>query len=125
MLQAIRNKMHGWPSVILLGVCVLAMSLFGMESYFTSHEDSFVAKVGKHEITPQDYQDRMNQLRQQASADQGDHFDPSIFEKPEVKQQVLDGLVDQQLLLKANDDWGMRVSDQAVRDYIAQSLRSS
>jgi len=119
MLQAIRNKMHGWPSVILLGVCVLAMSLFGMESYFTSHEDSFVAKVGKHEITPQDYQDRMNQLRQQASADQGDHFDPSIFEKPEVKQQVLDGLVDQQLLLKANDDWGMRVSDQAVRDYIA------
>jgi peptidyl-prolyl cis-trans isomerase D len=119
MLQAIRNKMHGWPSVILLGVCVLAMSLFGMESYFTSHEDSFVAKVGKHEITPQDYQDRMNQLRQQASADQGDHFDPSIFEKPAVKQQVLDGLVDQQLLLKANDDWGMRVSDQAVRDYIA------
>ena len=119
MLQAIRNKMHGWPSVILLGVCVLAMSLFGMESYFTSHEDNFVAKVGKHEITPQDYQDRMNQLRQQTSAEQGDHFDPSIFEKPEVKQQVLDGLVDQQLLLKANDDWGMRVSDQAVRDYIA------
>src|SRR5471030_1257855 len=65
MLQAIRNKMHGWQSVILLGVCVLAMSLFGMESYFTSHEDSFVAKVGKHEITQQDYQDRMNQLRQQ------------------------------------------------------------
>ncbi len=32
---------------------------------------------------------------------------------------MLDGLVDQQLLLQANDDWGMRVSDQAVRDYIA------
>jgi len=119
MLQAIRNKMHGWPSVILLGVCVLAMSLFGMESYFTSHTDTFVAKVGKHEISQQDFQDRMNQLRQQASAEQGDHFDASIFEKPAVKQQVLDGLVDQQLLLKANDDWGMRVSDQAVRDYIA------
>jgi len=28
-------------------------------------------------------------------------------------------MVDQQLLLQANDDWGMRVSDQAVRDYIA------
>jgi len=119
MLQAIRNKMHGWPSVILLGVCVLAMSLFGMESYFTSHTDTFVAKVGKHEISQQDFQDRMNQLRQQASADQGDHFDASIFEKPAVKQQVLDGLIDQQLLLGANDDWGMRVSDQAVRDYIA------
>jgi len=119
MLQAMRNKMHGWPSIILLGVCVFAMSLFGMESYFTSRDESFVAKVGKHEISQNAYQERMNQLRQQASAEQGEHFDASIFEKPETKQRVLDGMVDQQLLLAANTDWGMRVSDQAVRDYIA------
>lgn len=119
MLQAIRNKMHGWPSVILLGICVLAMSLFGMESYFTSRNDTFVAKVGKHEISQDDFQNRVNQLRQQAADEQGDHFDSSVFEKPEVKQQILDAMVDQQLLLQANDDWGMRVSDQAVRDYIA------
>jgi len=119
MLQAIRNKMHGWPSVILLGICVLAMSLFGMESYFTSRNDTFVAKVGKHEISQNDFQNRVNQLRQQAADEQGDHFDSSVFEKPEVKQQILDAMVDQQLLLQANDDWGMRVSDQAVRDYIA------
>jgi peptidyl-prolyl cis-trans isomerase D len=119
MLQAMRNKMHGWPSIILLGVCVFAMSLFGMESYFTSRDESFVAKVGKHEISQNAYQDRMNQLRQQASAEQGEHFDASIFEKPETKQRVLDGMIDQQLLFAANSDWGMRVSDQAVRDYIA------
>jgi peptidyl-prolyl cis-trans isomerase D len=95
------------------------MSLFGMESYFTSHDDSFVAKVGKHEISQRDYQDRMNQLRQQVSAEQGDHFDAGAFEKPETKQHVLDGMIDQQLLLQANDDWGMRVSNQSVRDYIA------
>jgi peptidyl-prolyl cis-trans isomerase D len=111
--------MHGWPSVILLGICVLAMSLFGMESYFTSRNDTFVAKVGKHEITQNDFQTRVNQLRQQAADEQGDHLDSSVFEKPEVKQQILDAMVDQQLLLQANDDWGMRVSDQAVRDYIA------
>ncbi|WP_458072183.1 SurA N-terminal domain-containing protein [Rhodanobacter sp. BL-MT-08] len=119
MLQAIRNKMHGWPSVILLGICVLAMSLFGMESYFTSHNDTFVAKVGKHEISQNDFQTRMNQRRQQLSEQEGDQFDSAAFEKPEVKQQILDAMVDQQLLLQANDDWGMRVSDQAVRDYIA------
>lgn len=119
MLQAMRNKMHGWPSIIVLGLAVLAMSLFGMESYFTSRDDSFVAKVGKHEVSQRAYQDRVNQLRQQASAEQGEHFDASTFEKPEVKQRVLDGMVDEQLLLQANADWGMRVSDQAVRDYIA------
>ena len=119
MLQAMRNKMHGWPSIIVLGLAVLAMSLFGMESYFTSHNDSFVAKVGKREISQNAFQERMNQLRQQASAQQGANFDSSIFEKPETKLRVLDGLIDEQLLLQANADWGLRVSDQAIRDYIA------
>jgi peptidyl-prolyl cis-trans isomerase D len=119
MLQAMRNKMHGWPSIILLGICVLAMSLFGMQSYFTSHNDSFVAKVGKHEISQRDFQDRINQLRQKASSEQGDKFDGSVFEKPEVKMQVLQSMIDEQLLLKINDDWGLRVADQSVRDTIA------
>ncbi|MHB1057225.1 MAG: SurA N-terminal domain-containing protein [Rhodanobacter sp.] len=119
MLQAMRNKMHGWPSIILLGVCVFAMSLFGMESYFTSRDSSYVAKVGKHDIDQRAFQDRVNQLRQQASAEQGEHFDSSIFEKPETKQHILDGMIDEQLLQQANADWGLRVSDQAMRDYIA------
>ena len=119
MLQAMRNKMHGWPSIIVLGIAVLAMSLFGMQSYFESQRDTNVAKVGKHDISQSDFQNRMNSLRQQASAREGDKFDSSVFEKPEVKQQVLDAMVDEQLLLQANSDWGIRITDQAVRDSIA------
>lgn len=119
MLQAMRNKMHGWPSIVLLGVCVFAMSFFGMEGYLTSSDNTSVAKVGKHEISQNDMQDRLNQLRQRATAEQGDQFDSSIFEKPETKLRVLNSMIDQQLLLKANEDLGLQVSDQAVRDYIA------
>lgn len=119
MLQAMRNKMHGWPSIIVLGLAVLAMSLFGMESYFMSNDDAFVAKVGKHEIDQRAYQDRVNQLRQQAAEQQGDRFDSSTFEKNETKLRILDGMIDEQLLLQANTDWGLRVSDLAMRDYIA------
>jgi peptidyl-prolyl cis-trans isomerase D len=119
MLQAMRNKMHGWPAILLLGISVFAMSFFGMEGYLTSTDDMSVAKVGDHEISQNDMQDRLNQLRQRASAEQGDQFDTSIFEKPDVKLRVLNSMIDQQLLLKANDDLGLKVSDQAVRDYIA------
>ncbi|HUH30682.1 MAG TPA: SurA N-terminal domain-containing protein, partial [Rhodanobacter sp.] len=119
MLQAMRNKMHGWPSILLLGVSVFAMSFFGMEGYLTSSDSTYVAKVGKQEISQTDFQDRMNQLRQQETAEQGDKFDSSVLQKPEVKQRVLDGMIDQHLLLAATSDWGMRVSDKAVRDYIA------
>ncbi|WEN13551.1 SurA N-terminal domain-containing protein [Rhodanobacter sp. AS-Z3] len=119
MLQAMRNKMHGWPSIVLLGVCVAAMSLFGMESYFMSHDDAFIAKVGKHEIDQRAFQDRTNQLRQQKVAEQGDKFDSAAFESTETKLRILDGMIDEQLLQQANDDWGLRVSGAAMRDYIA------
>ena len=119
MLQAMRNKMHGWPSIIVLGLAVAAMSLFGMEGYLGSSNDSFVAKVGKREISQNAFQNRLNQLRQQASTEQGEHFDPTVFEKPETKLRVLDAMIDEQLLLQANTDWGLRVSDQALRDTIA------
>ena len=119
MLQSLRNKMQGWPSIIVLGVAVFAMSFFGIESYFSSRVETFVAKVDKREVSQQQFQDRMNQLRQQARAQQGDKFDPSVFEKPETKQGVLDQMVNEQLLLQANDDLGMRVPDQSVRDTIA------
>ncbi|HET6433512.1 SurA N-terminal domain-containing protein [Dyella sp.] len=119
MLQALRNKMHGWPSIVILGIAVFAMSFFGIESYFMSRNDTFVAKVGKQEISQQQFQERMNQLRQRAVAEQGDSFDGSVFEQPATKLAILDQLVDEKVLAKANDDLGVQVSDQQVRDFIA------
>lgn len=119
MLQALGNKMKGWPAIIVLGVAVFAMSFFGIEGYFSSQVETYVAKVGKQEISQQQFQDRMNQLREQLREQQGDSFDASAFEKPEMKERVLNSMIDQQLLLQANDSLGMRVSVQALRDTIA------
>ncbi|GFZ99543.1 SurA N-terminal domain-containing protein [Dyella caseinilytica] len=119
MLQSLRDKMQGWPAIVVLGIAVFAMSFFGIEGYFSSQSETFVAKVGKREISQQQYQDTMNRIRQQQRAQMGDQFDPSVFDKPEFKQQVLDELIGQQLILQANEDLGMRVSDQSLRDTIA------
>lgn len=120
MLQDLREKIHGWPAILLFGFLTLLLAGFGMEAYFTSPgSGTWVAKVGKYEISQQNFQDRMNQLRQQASAQQGDKFDASIFEKPETKQRVLDSLIDQYLLTKASNDMGMMVPSARVRQEIA------
>ncbi|MGN6481666.1 SurA N-terminal domain-containing protein [Luteibacter sp.] len=118
MLQALRNKIHGWPAAIVLGICVFAVAFFGIESYFVSHTDTFVAKVDDHEISQQEFQARINELRQQFMANPNSPYKPSDLEKPEVKQQVLDGMINQALLQKANTDLGLAVSDLAVRDVI-------
>jgi len=121
MLQSLRDKMQGWPAIVVLGVAVFAMSFFGIEGYFSSQAENFVAKVGKREISQQQYQDTVNRIRQQQREQMGDQFDPSLFDKPEFKQQIVDELIGQQLLLQANEDLGMRVSDQALREAIASN----
>ena len=119
MLQSLRDKIHGWPAIIVLGIAVFAMSFFGIEGYFSAQAETFVAKVGKQEVSQEQFQNAMNDKRKQLRAQMGDHFDASMLDKPDFKQHVLDQLIGQQLLLQANDDVGMRVSDQALRDYIA------
>ncbi len=121
MLQAIRTKLHGWPSIVILGLAVLAMSLFGIESYFATHNDTFVAMVGKHEITQRDFQERMNDARRDAMARMGDSFDAAQFEQPEMKRRVLDQLINEQLLRQANESLGMKVPDLALRERIAST----
>ena len=118
MLQALRNKIHGWPAAIILGVCVFAVAFFGIESYFVSRVDTYVAKVGDHEISQQDWQNRMNELRQQIAANPNSPFTVADLEKPELKQQVLDGMIARVLLDKANTDLGLQVSDASVRETI-------
>jgi len=118
MLQALRNKIHGWPAAIVLGVCVFAVAFFGIESYFVSHVDTYVAKVGDHEISQQDWQNRMNELRQQAAQNPQSPFTAADLEKPELKQRVLDGMISQQLLQQANIDLGLTVADASVRSAI-------
>ncbi|HEY4090011.1 MAG TPA: SurA N-terminal domain-containing protein [Luteibacter sp.] len=118
MLQALRNKIHGWPAAIILGICVFAVAFFGIESYFVSHTDTFVAKVDDHEISQQDWQARMTELRQQIAASPNSPYTVADLEKPELKQQILEGMINQVLLQKANTDLGLAVSDLAVRDTI-------
>lgn len=118
MLQALRNKIHGWPAAVVLGVCVFAVAFFGIESYFVSRVDTFVAKVDDHEISQQDWQNRLTELRQQLAATPNSPYTPADLEKPELKKQVLDGMINQVLLQKANTDLGLAVADTAVRDAI-------
>ncbi|KAF1008669.1 MAG: Peptidyl-prolyl cis-trans isomerase D [Luteibacter sp.] len=118
MLQALRNKIHGWPAAIVLGVCVFAVAFFGIESYFVSHVDTYVAKVGDQEISQQDWQNRLNELRQQISQTPNSPYTAADLEKPEFKQRVLDGMISQALLQQANTNLKLTVSDADVRSTI-------
>lgn len=119
MLQSLRDKIQGWPAIIIFGILSLLLAGWGLGSYVISNQDTWVAKVGKHEISQQDYQEQMNNLRQRMSEEQGEQFDASYFEKPEVKKQVVDGMINRYLLTQSGEDLGLVVTNAAIRDQIA------
>ncbi|HET8898103.1 MAG TPA: SurA N-terminal domain-containing protein [Rhodanobacteraceae bacterium] len=118
MLQKLREHTSGWIAKIILGMLVFAFSFFGIESYFMTQADTSVATVGGRPVAQQDFQNRMNQLRQQAQANPA-QLNPDDLDKPEFRAKVLDGLINQQLLLKANEDLGLVVGSNAIAQEIA------
>jgi len=117
MLQLLRGKKSGLFVKIALVVITIGFSFFGIESYFVATTSTSVAKVGDTEITQEQFRDRLNQFRQRMQQ-MGGAFDASYFERPEVKRQVLDQMINEQLLLHANEKLGVTVPASRVRDEI-------
>lgn len=118
MLEALRQKTTGLVAKILLGAILIAFSFFGIESYFVSRIDDFVAKVDGKEITQQDFRERFDQFRQRQMQMTNGALDAAYFEQPEVKRQVLDQLIDERVLLAANERLGIVIPADRLRQEI-------
>jgi peptidyl-prolyl cis-trans isomerase D len=118
MLKALRGKKSGLLVKIVLGVIVVGFSFFGIESYFIARVDNAVARVGDTEISQDAFRQRFDENRQRMMQMMGGAVDASYFERPEIKKQILEQLVNEQVLLEANDKLGIRVPDERVKSEI-------
>jgi peptidyl-prolyl cis-trans isomerase D len=76
---------------------MIPFALFGINNYFQTQIDSFVAKVNDVEIAPQQLQERLDLQRRQMRQMLGEDADISFVDTPENKRRLLDGLVDEEL----------------------------
>jgi len=115
MLQALREKTTGWIAFIILASVGIPFAFFGVNNYFETRTETFLAKVGKQEISSQQFRDRLERLRRQARDTQGPSFDGSYFNDPTVKRQVLDRMIEEELLRHAVVEAGAQATDAYVR----------
>ena len=129
MLQSIREKTSGWVAVVVLGLVILTMAFFGVESYITGSVDSYAAKIDgpakflgygaqKREISTQEFRERFDRVRQQERTAKGEAFDPTAFESLDKKREVLDQLVDEALLGLVAEKEGLILPKSAVQKEI-------
>ena len=118
MLQLLRGKKSSLLVKIVLGLIVIGFSFFGIEQYFIANVNTSVAKVGGTEISQQQFSERFNQYVQRMVQMMGPAANVSMFQGPEVRHRVLDQMVDEQVLLEANDKLGLVVPARRVQDEI-------
>lgn len=100
MLEIIRERAQGLIVKIILVLIIIPFALWGVDSYIKDGDRAeVIAEVDGETITKQEFERTLAEQRDQMRAVMGPKFDPSIIERPEVRQSVLDGLIQQRFLI--------------------------
>ncbi|QDH70550.1 peptidyl-prolyl cis-trans isomerase [Marilutibacter alkalisoli] len=140
MLQTLREKSSGLLGTVVLVILIVPLALFGIDQYLVQPGNNTVARVEappswwssapswwpasmlwqSEEITVDDFRTRFDQVRQQTREQQGDAFDPRVFEGQDNKRLVLQALIDQRVQQLAASGAGVVVGDEMVRKTIRE-----
>lgn len=111
MLEAIRERAQGWFAKLILALIAIPFALWGVDSYIRHAGDTAtVASVGKQDITQQEFT-RMLREQQQRLGKQTD--------SPEVRQAILNAMIDQRLLSQQATQAGLAVPEGLLEGMIA------
>lgn len=114
MLHFIRTHAQGWIAWVIVGLISIPFALWGVNSYLTGPSIVAVAKVNGEVIPQSEYKQALQQYRDQVRARLGEEFDPTIFDSFEIKQGVLNDIIEKRVLRIVNHDLGQRVSDKSI-----------
>ena len=121
MLQTLHDRFSGLIAKIVLGVIVIVFGgFFGIQSYMNPRSETYVARVNGHEISQDDFREHYNQFRSQMQRMYGKQFNALDFDTPQRKRELLDQMVNEQLILDANDKLGAAVPLGSIQSVIMQ-----
>ncbi|MDR0378840.1 MAG: SurA N-terminal domain-containing protein [Candidatus Accumulibacter sp.] len=120
MFDAVRNN----PRIvqIFLGLITLPFAFWGIESYIGNPgtgAGSDLASVGDVKITYPQFELAVRERQEQLRQSLGDAFQPDMMNSPQIRLSILNGMIDQQLLMLDAANKRLVTSDPALRSLIA------
>jgi peptidyl-prolyl cis-trans isomerase D len=117
MLRLMRKQAGSWLIKILLGAIVIVFVFWGVGS-FRSQRGGRVALVNGDQITLDEYREAYNNLIEQLRRRLGNNLDDDMIKQLQVKQQALNQLIDNKLLVQESKKLKFRVSKKELTDAI-------
>lgn len=117
MLEAIRERTKGWLAKVILALITVPFALFGIDQYLQGAGSNVpIAEVDGKAITVQEYGTALQNLRNRLQSE--GQTDLSILDRPELKQSVLDKLINDKLLYNEVKRANFNISDEQLSQYI-------
>lgn len=114
MLLAIRERIMGVVGWIILSLLFVAFAFFGLNSYLQTNVVSYAAVVNDEEISLAQQQRAFDALRTRLQEQLGQAYDPALIDENLLKENSLQQLINQMLLVQAADSEGFAASSEQV-----------
>ena len=123
MLEKIREGSQGPVAKVILGAVILSFALAGIGSYLGQTTEQPVAEVNGIKISQTEFSRAFQNERSRLEQQFGEYFtqiaaDPTYM--AQIRQGVIDRLVQQELQSQLAAELGLRVSDDSVRKTILE-----
>ena len=122
MLQKMRDHSQSTATKILLGLLIIVFTMFGFgafEAFMTS--DPPAAKVNGTDISQAQLAMETERQKQRILSQMGEKANPDLIDETRLKKSVLDGLINQTILMESAKDMGLRVPESEVDRAIVEN----
>ena len=117
MLEFIRTHKR-LSQVLLLLFIVPSFAFVGLEGYSRMSDDNVVAKVAGQKINQQDWDNALREHMDRLRQEYGPQVDAKVFDSPEFKNGVLEGLLLEKAMSAEAGRRNLSVSDQSLQQAI-------
>ncbi len=117
MLQFMRKRASSWMIKAILSIIVLAFVFMGVGN-FGNRKNRVAAEVNGEAISAAQFQERYYELKERFRQQFGDQLDNELLERLNLKEQAMEQLITEELLVQKAVDYGLRVTDAELSRYI-------
>ncbi|WP_333843845.1 SurA N-terminal domain-containing protein [Pelomicrobium sp.] len=118
MFDFVRNRKR--IVQIILALIIIPFALWGVESYRMSGDRGSVAEVDGDPITRQEFDEALREQQARLREALGGQVDASVLASPQVREAVLEQLVEQRLLLAHARKLGIAIADAQLAGVIRE-----
>jgi peptidyl-prolyl cis-trans isomerase D len=114
LLQLIRDRATGWIAWVIVILISIPFALWGINEYLSPTSNVAVAVVNGTDISISEFQRTFQRQRAQLQSLLGGNFDINLLDEDRLREEALEQLVNDEVVLQSAIANGMRVGDQQL-----------